>query len=150
MVCINASNKILNILKQFNISINALQYVLTTILQIYTKKYDNKNVAIKLIYRFDSKNYGLYEFNTKRIIICLPCLKNKEIFISSLLHEFRHWIQHNVDNISPIAIISKGIKYENNAYEKQCCDFEKIALAPVLELLNYYNTLYIHFTNENI
>ena len=145
MIHLNASNKLINTLKEFNITIDALQHILTFILRIYTPKYDCKNANIKIVCRKNTKNYGLYEFESKKIVICTSCLGSKESFLSALLHEFRLWIQHSVDGISPIAIISKGIKYEDNAYEQQCCTFENILLPSVLELLEHYNLIYKHF-----
>lgn len=145
MIQLKASNKLIKILKEYNITIEALQHVLTFILQIYTIKHTMKNVDIKIICRRNTKNYGLYEFGSKKIVLCTTSLHDKETFISALLHEFRHWIQHNVDNISPDAIISKGIKYENNAYEMQCCQFEDVLLPLTLQLLDIYNKIHTHF-----
>lgn len=145
MIHLNASNKLINILKEYDITIDALQHILTFILRIYTPKYDCKNTSLKIVCRKNTKNYGLYEFETKTIVLCSTCLESKESFLSALLHEFRHWIQHTIDGISPIAIISKGIKYENNAYEKQCCNFENVLLPSVLELIEHYNLINKHF-----
>ena len=145
MIKLNASNKLINILKEFNITIDALQHVLTFILRIYNPKYEFKSVVIKIVCRKNTKNYGLYEFESKKIVLCTTCLESKELFVSALLHEFRHWIQHTVDGISPIAILSKGIKYENNAYEQQCCNFENTLLPSVLELIDHYNLISKHF-----
>ena len=149
MIKINASNKLIEILKKYDISLNALQQTLSFILQIYTKnyiqKFSNRTIELKIVCRKSDSTYALYYFNTKKIIICSACIGDKNSFISSLLHEFRHWIQHTIDNISPIAIISKGIKYEDNAYEQQCCKFENELTQPALITIEQYNIIYNHF-----
>lgn len=149
MIKINASNKLIEILKNYNISLDALQYTLSFILQIYTQKriikVTNKEFELKIICRKSDSNYALYDFDSKKIIICSACIDNKNNFISSLLHEFRHWIQHTIDNISPLAILSKGIKYENNAYEQQCVQFENDLTDPTLITIEQYNKIYNHF-----
>lgn len=145
MIILKASPKILKILKEYSIDIDALQHSLMYILQIYTNKFNTKDIEIKIVCRKNNKNYGLYEFESKKIAICTPCLNDKNTFLSALLHEFRHWIQHSVDGISPLAILSKGIKYEDNAYEQQCCRFEEVALPIILNSIDNYEKLIQYF-----
>lgn len=136
MIYIKPAVKIKKLLKEYDIDIHALQYALTYILSCCATKYCDKTYILKIACRKCSKNYGLYEFDKRRILIC-SSVPDKDTFIQTLLHEFRHWIQHNVDKIEPAAIISKGIKYENNAYEQQCLTFEQLT-----EPLKYLMTLY--------
>ena len=152
MIKINASNKLIEILKKYDISLDALQQTLSFILQIYTQKriikVANKVIDLKIVCRKSDSNYALYDFDSKKIIICSACTGSKNDFISSLLHEFRHWIQHTIDNISPLAILSKGIKYENNAYEQQCVNFENDLTDSTLITIEQYNKIYNHFFNK--
>lgn len=140
MIYIKPAVKFKQLTDKFNINLLHLQYILTTILNKYAPNTINKDYVLHIICRKCVKNYGLYEFNKRRLVICTS-VDNKQQLLETLLHEFRHWIQHTIDKIEPVAIISKGIKYEDNAYENQCEIFETIS-PKIEQLLNIYEDIF--------
>ena len=144
MIQLRTSQGVKKILTHFNINVDALQCALTFILNVYAPTY-TKHPSIKIVGRKCNKNFGIYEFNTRKIIICANTLTTREYVLSTILHEFRHWIQHNIDGVPPSIIADTHLEYNKNAYEQQCCQFEKY-YTQLEQLL----TIYQEVINENI
>ena len=56
----------------------------------------------------------------------LNAVNSKELLLQTIMHEFKHWIQHNIEHIPPNMIIDNSVDYEHNKYEQQCVVFETL------------------------
>lgn len=124
MIYINGAVKFIQLLQKYNINIDALQLSLTYVIKCIYPNY-NKATSIRFICRKCKANYGIYEFAKRRIVIC-NTVNSKELLLQTIMHEFKHWIQHNIEHISPNMIIDNSVDYEHNKYEQQCVAFENL------------------------
>lgn len=138
MIYINGAVKFIQLLQKYNININALQLSLTYIIKCIYPNY-NKSTTIKFVCRKCKINYGMYEFTKKRIVIC-NAVDSKDLLLQTIIHEFKHWMQHNIDHIPPNMITDNSVDYDHNKYEQQCVAFEKL-YKQVGQLLEIYENI---------
>lgn len=100
-----------------------------------TRKWWHYDIDVKGIKGADSQ----YFWDEDEIEVALNCsdcktLKQRRIFfISSLVHEYRHWVQCKLENVpdkkldySEEDIAERSDNYTKNKYELECAEWEKL------------------------
>ncbi len=87
------------------------------------------------LYGIDSQ-YFWDEDEIEIALKCNDCKTNKQrrlYFISSLVHEYRHWVQCHIEkvsekklNYSEEDIAERSDNYTKNKYELECAEWEKL------------------------
>jgi len=134
---LNCSKSIREKFKKYNIS----KYKLENFLNYHTnnlkntRKWWHYDIDVKGIKGVDSQ----YFWDEDEIEIALNCsdcktLKQRRIFfLSSLVHEYRHWVQCKIENVSGKKlnyseedVNDRTDKYTQNVYELECVEWEDL------------------------
>ena len=123
---------------KFHFNIDILSLIFSNLINLKFCFKTTRTFVIHVKLCKNNKIFGQYNFNNKSISISTLAIKNKYIFIETLIHEFIHWMQHNLLKIKSDEIV--GGDYDTNLFEKKCNDFEKINKDLIL-LHNKYNKI---------
>lgn len=137
LIKLKPDTKIKKKFKTYKIDKRKLENVLNMLTNdlIKTRKWWTYSIKLKGIYGPDSQ-YFWGEDELEVALTSTNCKTQKErrlFFLQSLVHEYRHWVQSQIQNVSEKKINytdedvqAHNDKYAKNAYELECIEWENL------------------------
>ena len=134
---LNCDKNIRDKFKKYNVDRRKLENFLNFITNDLksTRKFWFYEIKVKGIKGVDSQ-YFWDEDEIEIALKCNDCKTNKErrlYFLSSLIHEYRHWVQCHIEkvsekklNYSEEDIAERWDNYTKNKYDLECVEWEKL------------------------